>query len=71
MSTIIRAYEELLDEKKAWNGQCVEASLDELMYRGSPVPPGSEKVKIDIHPLNLFDEIYRERNIKFARRSRL
>ncbi|KUJ12861.1 NAD(P)-binding protein [Mollisia scopiformis] len=71
MSTIMRAYDEFLDEEKAWNGQCVEASLEELTYRGTPVPPGSEKVEIDIHPLRLFDEIYRERNIKFARRSKI
>lgn len=71
MSTIMRAYEELMDENQAWNGKCVEASLDELTYRGSPQPPGSEKIKIDIHPLTLFDEIYKERNINFARRTKL
>lgn len=71
MSTIMRAYEELLDEEKAWNGQCVEASLEELTFRGSPLPPDSEKVEVDIHPLNLFDQAYKERNIKFARRAKL
>lgn len=71
MSTIMRAFNELLDETKAWNGKCVEASLDELIYHGIPYPPASEKVKIDIHPLQLFDDIYRERNIKFARRSKI
>lgn len=43
MSTILRAFDELMDEKANRNGECVEAAMQDLFYRTPPEPMGESQ----------------------------
>ncbi|XTI82275.1 hypothetical protein V2W45_15649 [Cenococcum geophilum] len=43
MSTILRAFDELMDEKANRNGECVEDAMQDLFYRTPPEPMGESQ----------------------------
>lgn len=72
MATIMRAFEELMDEEKACNGQAIEASGESLIYQQPPEmvrPDGSWELQGKMKTaVELFQKSYYDRNLMFARR---
>lgn len=73
MSTILRAFDELMDEKANRNGECVEAAVQDLFYRTPPEPMGESQKWMKKGAAEFWTEAYRERNVGFvnAKRSKL
>ena len=73
MSTILRAFDELMDEKANRNGECVEAAVQDLFYRIPPEPMGESQKWMKKGAAEFWAEAYRERNVGFvnAKRSKL
>ncbi|OJD36635.1 15-hydroxyprostaglandin dehydrogenase [Diplodia corticola] len=73
MATMMRAFDELLpraafgddaEDDSTRNGMVVEASVGEVVYREAPAP-NAKAVGPEVAAL--WDRVYRERNIRFAR----
>jgi len=73
MSTILRAFEELMDEKANRNGECVEVAMQDLFYRTPPEPMGESQKWMKEGAAEFWTEAYRERNVEFvdAKRSKI
>ncbi|KAL0256654.1 hypothetical protein SLS55_009050 [Diplodia seriata] len=68
MATMMRAYDELLGfvgDGTVKNGKVVEVSVGDVIYREPPAPDAKAVVGEDV--ARLWDRVYRERNVRFAR----
>jgi 15-hydroxyprostaglandin dehydrogenase (NAD) len=66
MSTMMRAYDELMDVREKKNGCVVEVAVNNLFYRDE-IPHASQSQKrMSKGTLEVWDRVYRERNVKFA-----
>ena len=72
MSTILRVFDELMDEKANRNGECVEAAVRDLFYRTLPELMGKSQKWMKKDAAEFWTEAYRERNVGFvsAKRSK-
>ena len=70
MSTILRAFDELTDEKANRNGECVEAAMQDLFYMTSPEPMGESHKWMKGGAAEFWTEAYRERNVGFVNTQR-
>ncbi|KAJ7859680.1 hypothetical protein B0H14DRAFT_3864002 [Mycena olivaceomarginata] len=72
MATMLRAYDELLGliagGGRSRNGQVVEVVVEDLYYRKEPRPQ-RKAAAVGPEVAALWDRVYRERNIAFARKA--
>lgn len=68
MSSMLRAYDELMDDEKCLNGQILEVSLSNLWYREEIAAQGEGKMRTDKAIAAAWDQAYRDRNVAFALR---
>jgi hypothetical protein len=72
MATMLRAYDELLGlgggGGRPQNGQVVEVVVEDLFYREQPRPQ-RKAAAVGPEVAALWDRVYRERNIVFARKA--
>ncbi|EOD47080.1 putative 15-hydroxyprostaglandin dehydrogenase (nad(+)) protein [Neofusicoccum parvum UCRNP2] len=73
MATMLRAYDELLglgggEAGTPKNGAVVEVVVDDVLYN-EPQPPQRKAAAVGPEVAALWDRVYRERNVAFARRA--